>query len=229
MESSDGTTDYEVDCIIGIFSCPEGNTGKLCKHQVACAEYSLMQLPQQYNGSPASKMLLMTVAKGGDQGLTSEFFRKHHDEKSLESSIIQEAHAEKEEAAVGEPASRHLEESCPRLTPEDRKTLWDECFEKFKFQTINSPQLDDAFLKFHKRAMKRETESATISFLKSAGQYSGTTRGRKSLIRVQPDSVRRRKGLKKGGHGPMMHGGIRKRRHNLSANVSANVLNAKQH
>ena len=52
---------------------------------------------------------------------------------------------------------------------------------------------------------------------------------KKSLIRVQPDSVRRRKGPKKGGHGPMMHGGIRKRRHNLSANVSANVLNAKQH
>ena len=115
------------------------------------------------------------------------------------------------------------------MTPAETQQLWNECFDIMKLEYNHSPQLHEALLQFRKRTGTRETESAVISFLKSAGQCSGAPRGRKSMIRVQPNSVSRRKGPKKEGHGAVMKGGIRKINHNLASNIAAYVPNAKQH
>ena len=227
VKSSDSCTTYEVDCFVGMCTCAKGNTGKPCKHQSACAEYDFLHLPQVYKGSPEERMLLMKIATGNNE-LSLEFFTKHHDAKSIaENCLINEAPMQ-HFAVETESVHKDPEES-PSMTPAETQQLWNECFDIMKLGYNHSPQLHEALLQFRKRAGTREAESAVISFLKSAGQCSGAPRGRKSMIRVQPNSVSRRKGPKKGGHGAVMKGGIRKRNHNLASNIAANVPNAKQH
>ena len=69
------TTDaapYEVDLSIGMCTCPVGNTGGRCKHQIACAEINLTFSPQIYRGTADQKQLLAYVAHG--QSVEKDFF-----------------------------------------------------------------------------------------------------------------------------------------------------------
>jgi hypothetical protein len=45
VKSAGGDVTYTVDLSVGICTCPAGNTGAVCKHQTACAQYSSCQLP----------------------------------------------------------------------------------------------------------------------------------------------------------------------------------------
>ena len=73
---------YNVDMEIGICDCPSGQTGAICKHQVACAKKYLLQLPQQFKSTPASRQWLAGVALGKDNIPSLDFFSDLKDNSS---------------------------------------------------------------------------------------------------------------------------------------------------
>ena len=66
--------EYNVDLSIGICSCLAGNTGSVCKHQLAASEYSATRLPQLHTCSPVHKRLLFKVIYGEKALPTETFF-----------------------------------------------------------------------------------------------------------------------------------------------------------
>ena len=55
---------YNVDLRIGICECSTGETGVICKHQIACADAFMMQLPQSFKNTAANRRWLAGVAVG---------------------------------------------------------------------------------------------------------------------------------------------------------------------
>ncbi|KAK3889703.1 hypothetical protein Pcinc_006269 [Petrolisthes cinctipes] len=71
--SQDGVQ-YNVNMNIGICDCKTGRTGKVCKHQVACSEAYLMELPQVFISTPKTRQWIAEIVLGKDMMLPSEFF-----------------------------------------------------------------------------------------------------------------------------------------------------------
>ena len=46
---SDKDMSYSIDLAICLCSCPSGNTGAICKHQIACYQYSAVHLSQDFS------------------------------------------------------------------------------------------------------------------------------------------------------------------------------------
>ena len=55
---------YVVDMKVGLCECPQGQTGGICKHQVACAQSESLELPQAFIDSPDCRQWLAYVAMG---------------------------------------------------------------------------------------------------------------------------------------------------------------------
>ncbi|KAK4297889.1 hypothetical protein Pmani_007950 [Petrolisthes manimaculis] len=71
--SQDGVQ-YNVYMNIDICDCKTGQTGKVCKHQVACSEAYLMELPQVFISTPKTRQWIAEIVLGKDKMLPSEFF-----------------------------------------------------------------------------------------------------------------------------------------------------------
>ena len=47
---------YRVDLSIGVCSCPMGNTGAVCKHQAACADFTLQVIKKSAYNKPSRRI-----------------------------------------------------------------------------------------------------------------------------------------------------------------------------
>ncbi|XP_050703227.1 uncharacterized protein LOC126988878 [Eriocheir sinensis] len=65
---------YTVDLKIGLCECSTGMTGKVCKHQAACSEQFLLQLPQILENSPENRHWLASIALGNENVPPLDFF-----------------------------------------------------------------------------------------------------------------------------------------------------------
>ena len=109
-----GGDPYEVDLTEGMCTCPNGNTGHPCKHQIACAEINLTTPPQMYQGTPEQKKHLAYVAHG--QLIDKEFFSNMEDclSSSLtDPNMVIEICENEDEIDVSVPKHSSIEE--PRV------------------------------------------------------------------------------------------------------------------
>ena len=79
---------YSVDLAVGMCSCPAGDTGAICKHQLAASQFSAVKLPQMYGCSPTDKYLLSKIIVYGDRtSYGISFFTKLGDETRQASGV----------------------------------------------------------------------------------------------------------------------------------------------
>ncbi|KAK4317593.1 hypothetical protein Pmani_011329 [Petrolisthes manimaculis] len=66
--------EHTVDLQVGICDCTSGETGDICKHQIACTEFYACSLPQAYKSSTETRQWLAGVALGNEKMPSAEFF-----------------------------------------------------------------------------------------------------------------------------------------------------------
>ncbi|KAF0295676.1 hypothetical protein FJT64_006855 [Amphibalanus amphitrite] len=71
---SDPNVTYDVAMDVGVCSCPQGQSGAICKHQLACSHVTNMTLPQAFKPSAENRRWLMCVAVGEDKAPDVSFF-----------------------------------------------------------------------------------------------------------------------------------------------------------
>ncbi|XP_064117882.1 LOW QUALITY PROTEIN: uncharacterized protein LOC135223348 [Macrobrachium nipponense] len=84
QSESDPTIKYDIDLEIGLCSCMQGQTGAICKHQIACAEFSMTAVPQQFLSSSESRHRLAVLAVGQEKVPDVAFFRKLNEDGGFE-------------------------------------------------------------------------------------------------------------------------------------------------
>lgn len=72
--SSEDGVQYTVDLKTGICDCKTGQTGQACKHQVACSEAYLLQLPQIFSSTPENRQWLAGIVLGKEKVPSLDFF-----------------------------------------------------------------------------------------------------------------------------------------------------------
>ena len=72
VRSTCSEVQYEVDMMLASCSCDVGNTGDLCKHQIACSEHFVISLPQEFDATAIAVQPLVELALGEkhDPGLS---------------------------------------------------------------------------------------------------------------------------------------------------------------
>ena len=245
---------------VGICSCVSGWTGKICKHQLAAAEASLRSAPQLYHPSPENKKMLVEIALG--PGKVPEGFFQNFKEVDVpstsgtcETSCSQVAtdmpsgssspNATPHEADLLDMSDDDFVDppEMPRCnvqqsSPVDEEFLstWNEAWQN-AVKNFATNRTKEGMQKVMDRLGKIKTPNMFDSFLHSFGSGLGLTKGRKSMIKVQPTSVsRRRPGLSRGastagkGRPPSNAAEKRaKRKRDLALNISLNQPNAKSH
>lgn len=74
---------YEVDLTIGISSCTKGENGAICKQQIACADYSMIVVPQMYQLTRERRQLLAVLAVGQEKTPKDSFFKRLNETEDL--------------------------------------------------------------------------------------------------------------------------------------------------
>ncbi|XP_064107998.1 uncharacterized protein LOC135216553 [Macrobrachium nipponense] len=100
QSESDPTIKYDVDPEIGLCSCMQGQTGAICKHQIACAKFSMTAVPQQFLSSSESRHRLAVMAVGQEKVPDVASFRKLNEDGGFEitgKAEIKEIDSEKTE------------------------------------------------------------------------------------------------------------------------------------
>ena len=77
-------------------SCPFGQSGAVCKHQIAVSETHMMALPQTYMPTKENRRALAAVALG-DSHVSSGFFSCMRDLSTEDAASSMEADESKEE------------------------------------------------------------------------------------------------------------------------------------
>ena len=72
-ETTPGQT-YTVDMEIDLCDCTSGQTGKLCKYQVTCANRYMLNMPQVFKSIPENRQWLAGVALGKEKSAQLRFF-----------------------------------------------------------------------------------------------------------------------------------------------------------
>ncbi|XP_050694366.1 uncharacterized protein LOC126984618 [Eriocheir sinensis] len=72
--SNETGVQYVVDLKTGICECKIGQTGQACKHQIACSEAYLLQLPQIFSNTPENRQWLAGIVLGKENVPPLDFF-----------------------------------------------------------------------------------------------------------------------------------------------------------
>ena len=229
---------YTVDLSIGTCSCLSGNTGSVCKHQLAASQYSAVRLPQLYACTAAEKKKIFRIIYG-DQAMPAETFfdsiytdTPANETEHVESVEVMEISTDQQIAAsdqinknlhtveVIENANENLEQRIDSFTSMLNKEL------KRNKSTCILKSLDV----FEQRMKACKNPAQVSSLLRTAGwtlfKASGAYRKK---IPCQPTSIARRKSGQPRGKATLLKGKIVKRKRNLALNISKNVPNAKIH
>lgn len=245
---------YNVDLTIGMCQCMIGKTGKVCKHQIACGETAVMNLPQVLENTAENRHWLAGVAKGTEELPTVAFFSNeikiasevHADSCSNVVSPVQVKTEEVETMSVplkeNEVASKAIDsphDNSQKIEPplNDLKAaaiaLFSDTLHRLGDNTSRT-----SIEAFMKKVKVLKSTNHLNSFLHSCGslfKLSGAGRGK---IPCQPTSVSRRSIGMPRGAAPLGKGRKRKadllvkaakRRRNLALNVLQNQPNAKSH
>lgn len=222
---------YTVDLSIGTCSCISGNTGSVCKHQLAASQYSAVRLPQLYTCSPAEKELLFKVMYGCKAMPTSSFFDGLYagtpvcDDADGEAAFVEgDSAAVAEQIYDASPQTSHDLPSIEEKIDEFTTMLNKELKRNKDASMLSSLEI------FKERVTACRNPSQLSTLLRTAGctlfKRSGAYKRR---IPCQPTSIARRKVGQPKGKSALLKGKVVKRKRNLALNISRNVPNAKIH
>ena len=254
VRSTDSDFNYSVDIKNGICDCLAGQTGSICKHQVACANVHLQQLPQYFESTKENRRWLAGVALGIDKVPELSFFCDlqesppdelvHNDGNNVlknASNIEVEAqalHSGSEESTSDNGSSDFTDEASTLRLPLDiANDIKDVMLEMFnRFGDDNTRVGMEAMLKKLKSA---KTGSQYNSYLFSLGSSMSRIQGAgRGKIPCQPTSISRRGPGMPRGAAPLGKGRKRKnslllkaakRPRNLAYNIACNQANGKSH
>lgn len=248
-----GNVSYKVDLRNGLCECFVGQSGAVCKHQIACAEVHLQQLPQVFKSTKENRYWLAGVAVGTENVPPLEFFSDLQDlgtstdiipeHVSSEASINDELISGSSEV---ESVSSEMDEVANVFEKDDSmqrshiniaKEIFDVVNKKLSnFGNVDtSAGLSIMLKRFSAIKSTNQLNSMLFTCGGSSLKIQGAGRGK---IPCQPTSVARRQvGMPRGaapiGKGRKRKGilvsGPAKRQRKLSLNVSQNVPNAKSH
>ena len=223
---------YTVDLSIGTCSCISGNTGSVCKHQLAASQHSAVRLPQLYACKPAERQLLFKVMYGDTAMPTSTFFDGLFAATPVNDVAGDEeaAHVEGASGAVSEQVPETPTDTPDNVTPTDEQiNEYTSMFNKALKRNKGASTLGslDVFVK-RVKACRNAAQMSTL--LRTAGctlfKRSGAHTRR---IHCQPTSIARRSLGQLKGKSALLKGKLVKRKRNLALNISSNVPNAKVH
>lgn len=240
---------YNVDLTIGMCDCVIGKTGSVCKHQIACGETAVMNLPQVLENTTEIRHWLAGVAKGTEKLPAVEFFSDKieiapevHD---VSCSIVVSPSVKVETVLIplqeNEVASEAIDP--PENSVEKEPPLNDLIAAAVELFSDTLHRLGDStsyksIENYMKKVKILKSTNHLNSFLHSCGssfKLSGVGRGK---IPCQPTSVARRPVGMPRGAAPIGKGRKRKsdllvkaakRKRNLALNVLQNQPNAKSH
>lgn len=248
VQGSTGAT-HDVDLTVGWCSCVQGNSGGVCKHQVACAEVSMTALPQVSAWSKETRHWLATVALGRDAAPPVEFFAGIT-ETTVEPVEDEESREECAATAAGETLDSDADGSSddfvgepPATTPgpatKPSSEVVEELLSFFRTTIMNlGDGLTDQAAKRMTHRMKGLRTSAALNSAIHTFASDASTRARGGArIKCQPTSVSRRAPGTSRGAAPVGSGRppkalsqrVKKRKRSLSQNVRLNQANAKPH
>ena len=79
--------------------CPAGDTGAVCKHQLAASQFSAVKLPQMFGCPPFDKYVLSKIVYGDKSSYDLRFFIKLGGEHSQE-GVIEQAGVIEQESVI---------------------------------------------------------------------------------------------------------------------------------
>lgn len=242
-------TQYTVDLKTGLCDCSAGMTGKVCKHQVACSEQFLMQLPQILENSPENRHWLASIALGNENIPPLDFFvtlkenseSATGDDHSNTTGEKEKSHGTSHDVDNVEVTSNETGDVSNSTKPSGAAVLQ-------VITEINDTMLhlatqygDEQTLEGMQKLLSRlksvRTSNQLNSLLHSTGSSAMQGAGR-GKIPCQPTSVARRQVGMPRGAAPIGKGRKRKgsaiekamkRQRNLALNISLNQPNAKSH
>ncbi|XP_076036776.1 uncharacterized protein LOC143022436 [Oratosquilla oratoria] len=223
---------YNVDLSIGMCSCLCGNTGSVCKHQLAASQYSAVRLPQLYACTVAEKEVLYKVIYGDKPMPTSNFF----DGLFADTPVNVVSHVNKEPAARDDEQGdvAVVIETSAQTTNENQSI--DTSIDEFtsminrELKRTKSTCMLSSFAVFEQRLKSCRNPAQVNTFLRTAGctifKASGAA---KRKIPCQPTTIARRQFGQPRGKAALLKGKITKRKRNLALNILKNLPNAKIH
>lgn len=203
---------YNVDTQIGLCTCPVGETGGLCKHQLYLSKTLNLQLPIALPTTPEDRKEMHFIGTGSREvprgwfaGLTQvvDHDRVDHDEEAI---VVVDRRVTDAEVA-GTCSSDKVHTSSIR-SPSARKEQifsdYDQMTEKFKLLADKNPDFLDALGNMVASSKMLHTEDSCISACNTFGKYSRGLRKSKlhstKTIGVQPTAYVRRKTVCGGRH-----------------------------
>lgn len=232
---STASLQYSVDIEAGFCECNVGQSGSLCKHQAACAEYSMTALPQVFTATSENRRWLASVAVGEENTPPETFFRG-----LLEPSPAREG----VRIVSGVPEEDAIEEMEPHSTKEIEKQQCDVDISEFvaalqaAVEKHGNEHTVTAFTTAVKTVKKVKNSNMLNSMIHSLGSGICATGAGRGKIRCQPASIARRAPGKPKGAAPLGKGrkpkslpenAKPKRPRNLGKNIANNLANAKSH
>lgn len=251
QSESDPEQMHEVDLNIGICTCIRGNTGAICKHQVACANQGMTVVPQMLLLNSSSRHRLAVLALGEEKSPPEGFFKslkevqsKESDKENCEPVIEGDSSDNCTQVPMETETPDVMAASASSITVKEHVEVEDiiaqsqeaaEALVKTCARYGNSDTLM-GIQKFLGRLKFIKTTNQLNSFLNVTGSTMRKGAGR-GKIPCQPTSIARRTpGMPRGaatlgkGRRPSTTQASRpKRPHNLAYNVKSNVANAKSH
>ena len=230
---NDRDLSYSVDLAIGLCSCLSGNTGAICKHQIACSQYSAVRLPQSFSFSAEDKRALARVVYGEKEIPDLEFFQdlKQPNDAPQHDSVIVE-HTENIPSEQATTLVSEAEAPTPKNSMLSERV--DSTVEYFKslIMKYDNEEVGCAFDVFSSRMHNVKNAAQLKTFLSTAGTASFLRNGylRRKIL-CQPTSVARRRVGELRGRGRVLQGGRGgvKRKRNLATNINKVQPNAKAH
>lgn len=246
VTSDKGDTQYVVDLQLGLCDCPYGQTGAVCKHQVACSEMHALKLPQVFHSTPTNRQFIASIALGDKDVPPLDFFVELQDDSLVNdnssSPVPLNTASEAGVADSREPASENsLEDfvvnspsfSCTTNKKQEVLQLLNEAFERFS-DGVSSSAITAMATKLKTLKTANQLNSCMHMFAASSSISC-----KRSKIHCQPTSVARRKVGTPRGSATVGKGRTRtntalpttakKRPRNLSHNITCNQPNAKSH
>lgn len=240
VPNSDGTELYYVDSGLGCCTCPEGITGKFCKHQAAVMRLFRSSFPNSPGVTAEARYSIAQIAFG-DSCQTKAFYA---DIGSAIETTEMPAHSADYSGPIPQnefPITSSADKSINEQHEQQQLSRENNRMQEFlQLVTQNysrfgaEPMCQEALRKAIVRMQSVNTACSFASFFHSGGGFRRYRAG--ATIHVQPTSLsRRRPGITRGskklpcGRPPAGCGPKRKRRRCLAENVAANVPNAKSH
>lgn len=242
-QSEEGTL-YSVDLAIGLCTCNVGENGRVCKHQLAAAEYSATVIPQLVNLTPVNRRWIAGVALGSEKVPSITFFE---DLITSTAGVSTEPVVQAEKTDVGEIDAEGVDDGDFKEIHE----VTDNEEETTAPPKVDTSSVENTLATVAKRYGNQETVVALEKLQKALGAVKTTNQLNNILhmltatskrgagrgkISCQPTSVARRKPGRPRGAAPLGKGRRpntvktkAKRPRNLALNIRENVANAKSH